>query len=144
MEMATASATAVTNDNALICANLSELLQYDLCYVASPYTSYPAGVDRAYSDVGDVSWWLRLAGISHFSPILYAHPLAKVWGVDRGNSAFWLDFDSSMMDVCDAMVIVDLDGWADSHGIGIEQAIFEKAGKPIYHLDPITLELHRE
>lgn len=124
--------------------NLNELLKYNLVYAASPYQHYPHGLDRACEDIGEVCWWLNLAGVSHFSPILYGHNLSKIWGVDRADSHFWLDFDSGMMNVCDALVIVGLDGWADSAGVAIEQAAFESAGKPIYHLDPITLELRRE
>lgn len=122
----------------------AELRQYDLVYVASPYTAYPHGPDRAYGDIGEVSWWLRIGGVSHFSPILYGHPLAKIWGVDRENSAFWLELDKGMMRVCDALVIVELDGWEDSSGINYEAAVFERDGKPIYYLNPTTMELRRE
>lgn len=123
---------------------IERLNKHSLIYVASPYSSYPHGHDRAYADVAEVCWWLRQSGIRHFSPIVYAHPLARVWGVDQGNGAFWLDFDKTMMTVSDAMVIVDLDGWADSTGIAIETAIFESYHKPVYHLNPETWELTLE
>lgn len=123
---------------------LVELHKHAMVYVASPYTHYPHGHDRAYHDIGEVCWWLRTAGVRHYSPILYAHPLTKIWGIAPDDHEFWLEFDAAMMRVCDALVIVELDGWADSEGIAFEQAKFEVAGKPVYRLDPVRLELHLE
>lgn len=124
--------------------SLNELLQFNLCYIGSPYSFYRFGLERAYADVSEVSWFLQLAGVSHFSPILYTHPLSKMWRVDPRDASFWLDFDSSMMNVCDALVIIDLDGWQDSAGVAIETSLFEQEGKPVYHLNPATLELRHE
>lgn len=143
MEMkdsARASALAVGEHT----GSLGELKQYDLTYIASPYSYYPTGLDRAYSDICEICWWFNVAGISHFSPIIYSHPLAAVWGVDRMNARFWLDFDTRMMGAADALIVVELDGWEDSAGVAEEIAYFEAAGKPVYHLDPLTLELRLE
>lgn len=122
---------------------MAGLAQHNLCYTATPYTKYAQGMDQAYMDACEVLWWLNCAGVNTYSPIAYTHPLASVWGVDKANGAFWLDFDQAMMKVCDALVVVMMDGWEESEGVALEIAEFLNAGKPIYTLDPSTLEVTR-
>lgn len=124
--------------------NFKQLRKHSLVYVASPYTLYPHGLDRAYTDVCEVCWWLTSAGVNHYSPIIYVHPMAAIWDVDRTNGTFWINFLKPMMAACDALVVVEMDGWADSAGVAIEEAIFESNGKPVYHLNPETMELTLE
>lgn len=132
------------NDLYSMLASIVALARHKLVYVASPYTHYPAGMDQAYVDVCEACWWLNAAGVDHYSPIIYTHPLAAVWGVDRADTSFWLGFDKGMIDTCDALLVVKMDGWTESDGVAYEIAEFAEAGKPIYLLDPVTLRVTDE
>lgn len=132
------------DDFAKSLVSLSGLAQHDLTYLAGPYTKYALGMDQAYLDICEAAWWLNMAGVNAYSPVAYTHPLAAVWAVDRADGPFWLDFDQAMMKACDALVVVKMDGWTESEGVALEIAEFADAGKPIYTLDPVTLEVKRE
>lgn len=132
------------NDPFSTLVDLAGLAQHDLVYVANPYTHYPLGMDQAYLDVCEMAWWLNVAGVNHYSPIIYTHPLAAVWGVDRGDVRFWIDFDKAMMKSCDALAVIKMDGWSESEGVALEIAEFHNDGKPIYTIDPATLEVQHE
>lgn len=114
-----------------------------LSYLASPYTLFKPNIDAAYEAIGCLSKRLTEVGIRHFSPILYTHPLAKIWGRDPLDWKYWMEFDRPFMEACDTLLIAKLDGWDISVGIHDEKDAFSRAGKPIYFVDPITMEISR-
>lgn len=132
------------NDPVEMLVSLAGLAQHDLVYVATPYSRYPQGLDSAYEDACEAAWWLNCAGVNHYSPIIYTHPLAAMWGVDRLDAPFWLSFDGAMMNACDALAVIKMEGWNESEGVALEIAKFTDAGKPIYTIDPVTLKVENE
>jgi hypothetical protein len=54
-----------------------------------------------------------------------------------------MPFDKAIMPACDALLIAKMTGWEDSLGIAEEIKIFENWGKPMFTLDPQTLEIYR-
>ena len=114
---------------------------FDLVYVGTPYTLFPGGLDAAYDAAADVCHRLKEAGVQCYSPILYTHPLAKTWGVDPKNHEFWIPFDETMMRKADAFAAAALDSWEESYGLSVEYDFFDEAQKPIFLLDPETMEV---
>jgi hypothetical protein len=118
---------------------LSYLEKYDLIYLATPYSKYWAGMPIAFEDAAALAAELVRRSIKVYSPICHTHPIALYGEIDPLDHNIWLPFDEAMMNVCDALLIGKLEGWADSYGISYENDYFLDAGKPVFHLDPIQL-----
>lgn len=123
---------------------LNELRAFRLVYLASPYSrlkNQEGGLERACADVCVVAGDLLRHEIKVFSPIGHSHVIAKYAGIDPLDYDIWLDLDEAMMEVSDALVIAKLKGWERSEGVDYEKDVFFTAGKPVYELDPKTLEI---
>lgn len=116
-----------------------EQLKGPLCYLATPYTKYPAGIEQAWIDAAKVTGALLLAGVKCYSPIAHTHPIAIHANIDPLNHDIWMPFDQAMMEVCSALIVAQLPGWDKSYGVKFEIDHFERAGKPIFDLIPETL-----
>lgn len=113
-------------------------------YVASPYSKYPAGIQAAFVDICKVTAALLREGISVFSPIAHSHPVAMAGEIDPLNYSVWLPTNEALMDAAHGIIVVQMVGWDDSYGVGIEIKRFAAAGKSIIYLDPRTLERRAE
>ncbi len=111
-----------------------------LCYLATPYSKYPKGVDQAFKDAANLAGSLLKLGVSVYSPICHTHPIAIYSNIDPLDHEIWLPFDHAMLDVCGVLLVAHMDGWKESRGIAYEIEYFTKYGKPIYDLGPVTLK----
>lgn len=111
-----------------------KLAEHKLCYLATPYSKYPAGIHVAFVDASIFAAHLLRHGIKVYSPIAHTHPLATYGNIDPLDHSIWLSFDEAMMNASDALVVAEMDGWEVSKGIGYEMEVFRAAGKPIYRL----------
>ncbi len=112
-----------------------------LYYLATPYSKYPHGIERAFQDAAKTVAALLRKSIISYSPIAHTHPVAIFGGIDPLDHRIWLDFDAKMMTACDAMIVAQMDGWRESIGIAYEIEAFVRMDKPIYDLDMTTFEL---
>ena len=117
---------------------------HQLIYLASPYSKYPAGIERAFEDISAIAGKLLVKGYKVYSPIAHTHPIATYAKLDAYDHSIWLPFDQAIMTACDAMIIAKMETWDKSYGIGEEIKFFSAVEKPIYWLDPETLEIARE
>ena len=120
---------------------LHDLRRFDLIYVGTPYTRYPAGIEQAFIDACKLTARLLREGLKVYSPIAHTHPIAIHGGIDPLDLAIWLPFDAAIMEKADAMLIGKLTGWLESTGVRHEINTFDIAGKPIFEVDPSTLEV---
>jgi hypothetical protein len=114
-----------------------------LAYLATPYSHYPAGIERAWIDACELAARLLTAGLKLYSPIAHTHPLAIHGGLDPLDLEIWLPFDEAMMAKADVLIVAHMDGWQQSRGIQHEISVFRAAGKPIWDLDPESLSMAR-
>lgn len=120
--------------------NLKALRCFDLVYVGSVYSKYPNGIEAAFEDAARYTAKLMQAGIKVYSPIAHTHPLAVHGKIDPMDHNIWLPFDKAIMDKSDAMIVLRMDGWTQSFGIAFEIETFERAGKPVFHVEPGDLQ----
>jgi len=122
---------------------MSQLQRKDaLCYLATPYSRYFDGdLERAFVDASKLAAKLLLAGVKVYSPIAHTHPLAIHGNLDPLDHSIWLPFDEAMMDAAHILIVAHMDGWQESKGVAHEIEFFEKRGKPIYDLDPVTMTM---
>lgn len=114
-----------------------------ISYLATPYTKYPCGIEQAFIDAAKLAARLMLAGVRVYSPIAHTHPLAIHGNIDPLDHAIWMPFDEAMMAVADTLIVAHMDGWENSYGMKLEIDFFDRAGKPIFDLNPSTMVMIR-
>jgi len=108
-------------------------------YIGSPYSQYLHGLDAAYDAAVQARGLLIKAGVPCFSPIVHSHPVAKARGIDPCDHAIWLLAERPMLDAAMGLIVLKLDGWAESFGVREERKLFVAAGKPIVFMEPGTV-----
>lgn len=120
--------------------DLEPLKQFNLIYLASPYSKYPKGLERAYCKICRIAGRLLVNGVTVYSPIAHTHGIASHAYLDPYDYNIWLPFDGAMMRACDAMVVALMQEWQTSYGVAHEMDVFNEAHKPIFALDPMLVE----
>ena len=105
-------------------------------YLATPYSKYADGIEAAFRAAAEQTALLIRAGVPVYSPIAHTHPVAIHGDIDPYDHTIWLKADRAFMDAACGLIICTLPGWRDSYGIEQERQTFEKAGKPIYLMEP--------
>lgn len=114
-----------------------------VAYLATPYSKYPGGIEKAFIDASALASRLLVAGVNVYSPIAHTHPLAVHGGLDPLDHSIWLPFDAAMMAASSVLIVAHMEGWAESKGVAHEIFVFEAAKKPIFDLNPETLTMVR-
>jgi hypothetical protein len=100
-------------------------------YVASPYSRYPGGIEAAFADIAGYTARMVEAGLAVFSPIAHSHPVAIQGGLDPLDHSVWMPLDEPMMRAAHGIIVVQMAGWRESYGVGVEINAFRAAGKPV-------------
>ncbi len=103
-------------------------------YLATPYSKYEGGIEKAFVDACKVAAAMVKDGFWVYSPIAHTHPIAVHGGIDPLDHSIWLPFDEPMMKACSALLIALLPGWQHSKGVAYEMDWFDRHEKPIYNL----------
>lgn len=115
---------------------MNHIIPHDvLCYLATPYSKYPGGIEKAFQDASALAAKLLRLGVSVYSPIAHTHPIAVYGNIDPHDHDIWLPFDEAMMRACEYLLVAEMPGWQESKGIAYEIAFFERSGKAVYHID---------
>jgi hypothetical protein len=114
-----------------------------LGYLATVYTHYRGGLDRAHEDACRIAAKLLWSGVMVYSPIAHSHPLAIHGALDPLQVELWYKHNELMMDRCDTLIVALMAGWDKSEGIAHEINYFLHMNKPIYNLDPHSLSMKR-
>ena len=105
-------------------------------YLATPYSKYPGGIERAFVDACRNAAVLVRAGVPVFSPIAHTHPVAMHGEIDPMDLSVWLEADRTFMDASKGIIVCMMKGWEVSEGIKHEIEYFRKSGKPIINMWP--------
>jgi nucleoside 2-deoxyribosyltransferase len=106
-----------------------------IAYLASPYSHPdPAVREERYRAACRAAAALLLAGQPVFSPIAHSHPLVE-YGLPADWS-FWQRYDRELLERCDEVVVLMLDGWEESVGVREEIRLARAMGKPVRYLAP--------
>lgn len=109
-------------------------------YIATPYTK-TQNLDRAFTQAARIAADLSLMGLTVFSPIAHGHALAAARNLDPKNPAVFDRLNKQMLDLCEVLIVVQMEGWSESDGVAEEVAFFERMHKPIFDCDPVTLNM---
>lgn len=114
---------------------------HTLAYLATPFTLYKPGLDRAAYEAKRIAASLLRSGVIVYSPIAYTFDLAEVGRLDPLDMTIWLPLEERMCAACDVLIVAQLAGWGESAGVNRECERFERWGRPIYDLNPDTLAM---
>lgn len=116
-----------------------------LIYLASPYsTPCPVLLEERVKRTGEAAAKLIEKGHLIFSPIVSSHPIAHLVSFSpvnhaEGELSGWMAYDFAMIDKCDEVWVLMLDGWEKSRGVEAETDYAEERGKPVKFIDPNKL-----
>lgn len=114
-----------------------------LCYLATPYTKYKAGLHAAFVDAAKIAAALLASSVKIYSPIVHSHPLAMIGKLDPKDHNIWLPFNEKMLGLADVLIVAHLDGWQESIGTAHEIQAFIDTARPIFDLNPRTLLMEK-
>lgn len=114
---------------------------YPLCYVGTPYTFYSDGLEAAWLEACRISGELVKRGVKVFCPITHGHAIAVYGGIDQLDTNIWYEQNAIFMKKCDCLIVAMMKTWEISKGLEQEIQYFLEASKPVYYLDPATLEV---
>lgn len=107
-----------------------------LYYLGSPY-SHPDKIIQylRYKVVTNAAAKLVNAGFILFCPITQSHNIAMAGNINT-SWEFWKKFDETILDRCDGLIVLMIDGWSKSVGLTaeIDYAIVNHI--PIYYIEP--------
>ncbi len=107
-----------------------------MIYLASPYSHDDPDVrEYRYHEVSKQTALLMKARHLVFCPIAFSHPLATTYGVPNTH-AQWVPHNKAMIDICDEVWVLMIDGVEDSVGIKVEIEYARKIGRPVYTIMP--------
>ena len=106
-----------------------------LLYIANPYTDdeHDVMISRVAAVTDVVEEIIEnFEHIIPFSPVVYAHLFSE--RVDRYVN--WYEFDLVFLDKCDMVLVLQLDGWDSSYGVGLEKRNAMRQGIPVVYATP--------
>lgn len=116
-----------------------------LWYLASPYSLYRRGHEVAYHDVCQLAAKIiRAHNLCIFSPIAHGHGMSRFGGLPYTDHDLWEGLDNPFVEMCDGLLVGQLEGWDESYGVANEIREFRAAGKPVKYVNPITIEIYEQ
>lgn len=112
-----------------------------MIYLASPYT-HPDSIirEQRYRAACMATATMLRAGVPVYAPIVHTHPLVA-HGLP-GDWRFWSRYDQTFLEIADAVVVLALDGWQESIGVGEELRLAEQMGIPVTFATAEEIERH--
>lgn len=110
----------------------------DFFYLASPYTRYSGGHEKAFEEISAQAGFLlnECPGIILFGPISHSHPIAKYGNVEKTNHGIWLQMDVPFVRLSQGLILCKMDGWDKSDGVDFELEICRNMNKPVIWMEP--------
>jgi hypothetical protein len=106
-----------------------------LIYLAVPYSHPDTSIrDQRFEAVNQVAARLMREGHHIFSPISHTHPIAMAGDLPTGWD-FWEKYDTAILQCCQKLIVLRLDGWEQSAGVRGEIAIAIGLEIPIEYID---------
>ena len=103
-------------------------------YLATPYSRYEYGRERAFVEACKAAAILLKRGLFVFSPVAHSHPIAEHGGIDPLCHQTWMPLDLAMLDECAGLLVIMMPGWKESIGVQREIAHAIETEKSVCYL----------
>lgn len=112
-----------------------------MIYLATPYT-HPNEIVQTtrYTAACQVQTHFMKLGKIVYSPIAAGVPIAKLlpgWGF-----AAYLQYDCSILSVCEELWVIQMKGWDRSPGVSLERQTAEELDIPTIYIKPQDAGIH--
>lgn len=124
-----------------------------LLYIAAPFTSKSAGVQKHRANVAQMALDVATTfDALAYSPLNHLHDMMPRFSLlsddvleERDAASWFYAHGLGMLRRCDALVVLTLEGWTESVGVRMEIDAARQLGIPITYVDPALLsnDLHR-
>lgn len=122
-----------------------------MIYLASPYTGRDSYWPQSIEDIRflqalHTTAILTSRGRMVLSPIVLGHTMdqaMKSSGLPRPSYEWWLAWSRELLESCDSIYVLCVDGWEDSRGVQQEIALAESLEIPIVYIDIEANHLER-
>lgn len=105
-----------------------------LFYLASPYSHEdPFMREWRYHLAKKAIVFLLSDNLFTISPIVHSHHLGSDLPMDH---LFWANYNRALLERCDGLIVLGMDGWAQSKGVRLELALARRLHKEILWLKP--------
>lgn len=119
----------------VVTVDTSALPRGAVVYLASPYTHEDAEVVATRYRVTRAATAAMLrAGVHVYSPIVHCHALARVHALPT-DAGFWRAYNHAMIERCDVVAVLTIDGWRESEGVAGECAHAQTCGLDVVHVE---------
>jgi hypothetical protein len=111
-----------------------------MIYLAVPYLESGALTEKSLIRVEAVNHHageLIKKGFKIFSPISHGHAIAISSCLPKDNE-YWWAYNRNMINCCQMVMVLTMDGWEESIGVGQEIDYAISIGTPVVLLDPKT------
>lgn len=109
-------------------------------YLASPYSHEDSVVrQHRFEEVCKLhAELLRQYGetTTFIGPIAMSHPVSTLGGLSDTSWNFWAEHDKALINKCDELWVIKMDGWERSTGVSAEIAYARELLIPISYVDP--------
>ena len=114
--------------------NTIKTLEDQLVFLSAPYTHPNREImDTRAKEIERAAVILTRCGVLVYSPITSWHEAAKNYNLPT-DARFWEHHNRTMLERCDAVVVLGLPGWRESLGVGIETDQAERHQIPTFFL----------
>jgi len=104
-----------------------------LYYLAGPYTHESKAImNEREIQHSKCAVALKNQGMAVYAPIPETTSLAKLGGMQETNWESWRDHDLNMLDRCDELLIMNINGWIQSKGVRGEVKFALQKGLPVH------------
>ena len=112
-----------------------------MIYLCCPYSHPdPAIHDHRFRTACRAAAKLMRVGVVVFSPLSHSVPIVEHGGLDGTTHEFWMSVDLPLLQRCDELLVVALEGWQES--LGVREEIFQAMAlrKPITLIDESDID----
>lgn len=109
-------------------------------FLATPYSDYDPGPQRAFVDAARMAGSLLAIRIAVYTPVVHGHPLLNVATVhplaqsDEARIAMWSALNKPFAEHAIGLIVAELPGWQESMTVRSALDFFTSAAKPIVNL----------
>ena len=121
-----------------------KLKSFDYCYLATTYRQFPRGPDMAAIEAARLVVKLHNLGVITYSPIVHGHQLTVHGKIRTDDYTLWREMNLAMLKRMDALIVAMMEGWERSEGIADEVSFAKAERKPVFYLDPETMQVNHE
>ena len=112
-----------------------------LLYLAAPYSHIdPVIRQHRFRTACRAAAILMKAGVVVFNPLSHSIPIAGYIGEVESDHDFWMSIDIPILQRCDELLIIGLDGWSDSKGVRREMFEALALQKPVVQIEEADID----